>query len=867
MTSTESMSVFSRATTFLFAFLLIFMTGNDVFAQQNNVNLFDSLEQPTHRDAPVLRGASATDDQWINQWNNPGFDLYGTSMVEVNGDIYIGGIFFQAAGIQVNSIVKWDPVTGTFSPLGSGITESGNIAVIYDMVASGNDIYVAGSFDTAGGVAANNIAVYNTTSGTWSALGTGTDNDVQALAINGSNVFAGGRFNDAGGIAVSNIAMWNGSSWSALGTGTDDDVLALEVYNNELYAGGYFDTAGGVTATRIARWDGTAWSAVSNGVDEGVNSTVSALEVGGSDLYIGGAFTEAAGVAGFNKIARWSASTSSFSTVGTGFDDAVLSLEYDGTTLRAGGLFEQSGINTVNFIAEFDGTVWHDLDGGVWSHPFSGVGVQATLTVGSDTYVTGYFAGVGPSTPVTGIAIYDNSSSAWESLGDGFGNALSGTSAIPIVRTIATSGDLVVVGGTGLEYAGNVHIRGIGIWNESTKTWSEIGGITRAGETGNVNDIVISGDIIYVGGYFDTAGGVAAENIAMYNLGTGVWSPVGTGVDGTVNDLLVNGSALYAAGFFSNAGGNAADRIAVWNGSAWSALGTGLNGTAYAMALYNNEIYAGGSFSTAGGSTASAIAKWDGVTWSPLMDGLDEGISGTVYALAVAGDSLLYVAGDFGTAGSSSANNIATWNNSSSSFAPMGTGFDEIVQAVAVGADDQVYAGGAFTMSGLATAPGAAVWNGSTWDGLGSGVNYQEIGGGILAIQSSSNGNDLYFGGAFSLAGTKATNGLARYNMAPTTSVDEDGMPNSASSLVAENYPNPFSGATTIDVSLDKAGTVSVSVFDILGRRVATVAEDAPVNAGSNRFQFDGSNLKSGVYFYRVETDGRSATGLMTLVR
>ncbi len=80
------------------------------------------------------------------------------------------------------------------------------------------------------------------------------------------------------------------------------------------------------------------------------------------------------------------------------------------------------------------------------------------------------------------------------------------------------------------------------------------------------------------------------------------------------------------------------------------------------------------------------------------------------------------------------------------------------------------------------------------------------------------------------------------------------------------NYPNPFSGETTIVYTLEETSPVQLTVFDALGREVRTIA-DGIQNAGEHRALLSADELPSGLYFYRLETQGTSETGRMALVR
>ncbi|MEI7634167.1 MAG: hypothetical protein WCK47_07785, partial [bacterium] len=161
-------------------------------------------------------------------------------------DLYAGGWFDTAGGVTVNYIARWDG--SSWSALGSGMNSS-----VLALAVSGSDLYAGGNFSTAGGVSANRVAKWDGSS--WSALGGGMDNAVSALAVSGSDLYAGGNFTRAGEVTVNRIAKWDGSSWSALGAGMNSRVNALAVIGSDLYAGGYFGTAGGKPSSRFARWD------------------------------------------------------------------------------------------------------------------------------------------------------------------------------------------------------------------------------------------------------------------------------------------------------------------------------------------------------------------------------------------------------------------------------------------------------------------------------------------------------------------------------------------------------------------------------------------------------------------------------------
>jgi parallel beta-helix repeat protein len=84
--------------------------------------------------------------------------------------------------------------------------------------------------------------------------------------------------------------------------------------------------------------------------------------------------------------------------------------------------------------------------------------------------------------------------------------------------------------------------------------------------------------------------------------------------------------------------------------------------------------------------------------------------------------------------------------------------------------------------------------------------------------------------------------------------------------LLIRNYPNPFNPVTTIGFSLPSAGEVLLTVYDVSGRTVATLA-DGYRNAGQYEIIFDASQLASGIYIYSLETGQSSVSGKMVLMK
>ena len=81
-----------------------------------------------------------------------------------------------------------------------------------------------------------------------------------------------------------------------------------------------------------------------------------------------------------------------------------------------------------------------------------------------------------------------------------------------------------------------------------------------------------------------------------------------------------------------------------------------------------------------------------------------------------------------------------------------------------------------------------------------------------------------------------------------------------------QNYPNPFNPSTTIEYSIPESGNVTLKVFDVLGNEVATLI-NGQNEAGKHKIDFNASTLKSGVYFYRIESGSFVETKKLILLK
>jgi len=115
------------------------------------------------------------------------------------------------------------------------------------------------------------------------------------------------------------------------------------------------------------------------------------------------------------------------------------------------------------------------------------------------------------------------------------------------------------------------------------------------------------------------------------------------------------------------------------------------------------------------------------------------------------------------------------------------------------------------------------------------------------------------------LQNESALSNLMGFNAAGPVAVDEsESLPKEF--VLQQNYPNPFNPSTAISYQLSAISFVTLKVFDVLGREVATLV-DGVRNAGIHTVQWNASYMPSGVYFYRIVAGNQIQSKTMQLVK
>lgn len=575
-----------------------------------------------------------------------------------------------------------------------------------DGTGPGQPLIVAvGEFTIAGDQFAANVAVFNPASQRWSRCRDGLNGTARACtsirnAAGGEDLIVGGDFSIAGGAAVQNLARFDGASWHDVGGGVNGSVRALASIpssgtTSALYVGGSFTSTSAVPASYLAQWDGTNWSALG----AGVNGRVSALSVavnatGGQDLVVTGEFPVWSRAA-FSRVAVWSGGTWTHTP-----QPGPAGPEPTGACAlgwpRAGAGYDLvAGSTYYTFFNTYEHRVMQ-WSGSAWGlmHAPGVLLPQATTALGSARQGAGrpeLFAASAMHQYAHGT-LYRNNGSGWS------GTGLAGPAySLTTLPTSTTTDDLIA--GGWFSSAGGIGANNIARYTPSS--WYPLGpGIGQAvTRLARIRDAAGSWRLVAAGNFAIPLSG--SSRLAYQSNGSWLW--LGGAVNGQVRDMLVvpqpsGPDHLLIAGDFTTIGGSSIAHLARWNGAAWSAVSAAAfaGGGPVCMTLHPNgsggdDLIVGGTFTSIGGTAANRIARWDGASWHAMSDGF--------------------------------------------SFANPST--QPIVSALAsvprLGGGADLYAGGFFDRSGSTARSSVCRWNGASWDDLGNG-----LGGGRFPIPFST---------------------------------------------------------------------------------------------------------------------------------
>ena len=707
--------------------------------------------------------AAADNDHWDAQFGAPGIDGGTVYCVEPNGnDIYMGGVFNAAGGAVSSGIARWDG--SNWTGLAGGV--SGASAVVYAVAPHGADIYVGGYFTSAGPVAAKSLARWDGSG--WATVGGGVNGLVFSLRFLGNDLFVGGNFTKAGNVNATNIARWDGTNWWALGDGLNGNTNGFYPYvhslttdtNGNLFAAGLFRFAGVLAVNNVARWNGTSWSALGGGLFNGSSPIINDVKFYNGSLYAAGSFRSAGGVNATN-LARWDGSQ--WFALGGGPSGTNNALAFVGTNLYTVGTFTNiGGVKMLN-CAHWNGAAWEPVAAGAAGE----ISTEAACagSGGGMFYAGGSFVRAG-NAGILGIARWDGSQ--WLSL-----NGSQTKGIFLTAREVRVVGSDIYVGSSGMLLAGGAVASRIARWDGAN--WDAMGGGVIGGgnvssSSATVASIVESGGQIYAGGNFTNISGVKARSVARWDGAN--WYPLASGFNNVVNALVFHQGQLFAGGNFTARGDGTGSLhgIAVWDGSEWQDVplieSWRINNSITALASDGSSLYAGGNFyfgwgfspAYPVGDNIDNIGRWDGSFWHSMGSSL----AVTVNALTVYNGDL-YAGGSFTTnAAGTALKRIARWDGSS--WNPVSGGFTNGTISALAASATALYAGGSFTNQSGVSMNRIAKWDGSQWFALGSGATNtaSSTSGTVSAIAVA--GDDVYLAGAFNRAGGKPALAFARWN-------------------------------------------------------------------------------------------------------
>ena len=415
---------------------------------------------------------------------------------------------------------------------------------INTLALDSKNLYAGGDFSisTSGSSDyATNIVGIVRSSGLQFPLAVGPTSDVHTITVIGDeHLFVGGGFQSCneGSVLTPYIAIYKDNAWSAVGGGMDGYVGTSVMYDGNVYFAGPFtryymkDDRFPYTAHRIASYNLTTGliSAAGAVVASTTSANYAELRVFNDIMYLlipasrvstsmvgsiaklnGDLFESMHG--GFDRDRHQSV---------MGFQPSLAATVYVNGTLYAGGSFSMQGERQhANNVARYDPeTGWSVLGNGLFDGTVSTmVDLDGFLLVGGTFTRSWNRTSGGDVVSLNGLALWN---------GDEWLAPFPTLSASAVVTSIVVdwngSRRYVFVGGR-FSTAGTVACNNVCMWDG--EKWNALGlGVAYETTTPIINDMKLYGGRLYVGGYFNSAGGIVVRNLAVWTPWTGTWAPI-----------------------------------------------------------------------------------------------------------------------------------------------------------------------------------------------------------------------------------------------------------------------------------------------------------------------------------------------------
>jgi hypothetical protein len=532
---------------------------------------------------------------YLARWNGSGWEEAngGTSypvegLYATSDSLFVAGHFNYVGSENKNTGLRARGIAmlrrGSWSSLGSGIY-SYHVALFQGKVWASSDYY------NNDGNLVYELAAWDGTN--WTAFGSDTlvgtagTGDVYGLFPIGDSLIVLGNFSQMAGVTTKGAAVYHNGTWSELSGGLFGYGYTAIAFDGKLYVGGRFSEVGGITTEAIAALQNGTWSIVAHSVAAYIgwqSDDVQAIATNDRYVFIGGRFTMVAGKV-CNHIAAWDKQLKQWSTLGKGVDGDVWSIVVQGNTLVAGGSFNHAGGVTARHIAMCNLTtkLWTPMGAGATRN------ISAIATDANGVYASVYFQVI-DNIGYDFVAKWDGNE--WRPIANGLRNGY--------IQALAWQGPTLYATGSFLQTDDGTTV------NRIAQLQAGMWGALNAGLDDEGYALAVSGNTLFVGGYFGSADGLASPALAAWD-GTN-WIPIGNGFDNGVLALASDGAGgVYAGGRFTTVAGATRDHLIHWDGTKYSTVFGGVSNDVEAMATDADALYVGGWLEIAGASNVRSL--------------------------------------------------------------------------------------------------------------------------------------------------------------------------------------------------------------------------------------------------------------------